>query len=135
MATGSMPAIGRTLPSRPSSPHHQEARNLADLESSVGAKDAKGDGKVEPGAFLLDVGGSEVDGDVRWRNQVAGVLDSSADAIAALAHGGVGQPDGVEVVLIGNDTAVVDFDIDQVGVDGCAEGLEEHGSSAASVAG
>ncbi len=95
-------------------------------------------GRSKPGAFLLDVGGSEVDGDERGGNQVAGVLDGGANAVAALAHGGVGQADGVEVVLIGNDTAVVDFDIDQVGVDavdGCAEGLEEHGSSAASVAG
>jgi hypothetical protein len=36
----------------------------------------------------------------------------------------------VEVVLLGDDAAVVDFDLDEVGidaVDGSAEGLEEQG--------
>jgi hypothetical protein len=72
------------------------------------------------------------------RNQVAGVLDGGADAVAALAHCGVGQADGVKVVLIGDHAAVVDFNIDEVGVDavnGRAEGFEKHGSSTASVAG
>ena len=67
---------------------------------------------------------------MRGRNQVAGVFDGGADAVAALAHGGVGQADGVEVVLLGDDAAVVDLDVNEVGVDavdGRAEGFEEHG--------
>jgi hypothetical protein len=52
-----------------------------------------------------------------------------ADAVAAFAHGCVGQADGVKVVLIGNHAAVIDFYIDKVGVDAinsCAEGFKEH---------
>ncbi len=104
------------------------------MKSPVSAENTERDGEVETGAFLFDVGGREVDGDEGGRNQVAGVFDGGADAVAALAHGGVGESDGVEVVLIGNDTALVDFDIDQVGinaVDGSAKGLEEHGFSEA----
>ncbi len=75
---------------------------------------------------------------MRGRNQVAGVLDGGADAVAALAHGCIGQTDGVKVVLVGDHAAVIDFYIDEVGVDavdGCAESFKEHESSAASVAG
>ncbi len=79
------------------------------LQGAVRAEDSDRDGQVEAGAFLLQVGGSEIDGDVRGRNEIAGVLDGGADAIAALAHGGVGKADGVEVVLLGDDAAVVNF--------------------------
>ena len=75
---------------------------------------------------------------MRGWNQVAGVLDGGAYAVAAFAHGRIGQADGVKVVLIGDHAAVIDFYIDEVGVDaidGRAEGFEKHESSAASVAG
>ena len=63
-------------------------------------------------------------------NQVAGVLDGGADTVAALAHGGVGQADGVEDVLLRNDAAVVHLDINEIGVDSVdsrAVSFEEHG--------
>ena len=100
MATGSMPGTGRTLPSRPSSPTRRKRLRSLTLQRAIGAQDADGDGQIEARAFFLEVGGREVDGDVRGRNEVAGVLDGGAHAVAALAHGGIGQADGVEVVLI-----------------------------------
>ena len=66
------------------------------------------------------------------RNQVAGVLDGGAHAVAALAHRGVGQAHGVEVILLGDHAAIVHLDIDEVGVDAVdsrAESFEEHGGS------
>jgi hypothetical protein len=112
--------------------------DVADLQRAVCAEDAESDGKIEARTFLLDVGWREVDGDMRGRNQIAGVLDGCADSVAALPHGCVGQADGVKVVLIGNHAAVIDFYVNEVGVDaidGRAEGFEKHESSAASVAG
>ena len=44
----------------------QEAIDVVDAQCAVGAEDADGDGKVEAGAFFLEVGGSEIDGDVAW---------------------------------------------------------------------
>ena len=99
-------------------------------EAAVGSDDAKSHGQVESGAFFLDVGGSEVDGDVRGRDVVAAVLQRGADAVAAFAHGGIGQADGVEVVLIALDAGAVDFDLNDVGVDavdGGAESFVKHG--------
>ena len=36
------------------------------LQPAVGAEDAKRHGQIEAGAFLADVGGREIDGDVWW---------------------------------------------------------------------
>ena len=107
----------------------QAVRHFLLGEAAVGSDDAEGHGQVESGAFLLDVGGGEIDGDVRGRDVVAAVLQRGADAVAALAHGGVGQADRVEVVLIALDAGAVDFDLDNVGidaVDGGAESFVEH---------
>ena len=101
-------------------------------EAAVGAYDAERHGQVESRAFFLYIGGSEVDGDVRGRNVVAAVFQGGADAVAAFADGGVGQADGVKVVLVGLDAGAVDFYLDDVGVDAVdrgAEGLVEHGCS------
>jgi hypothetical protein len=50
------------------------------------------------------------------RHVEPGVLDGGADAVAALAHGGVGQADGMEVILVGLDSGEVDLDVDDVRV-------------------
>jgi len=66
---------------------------------------------------------------VRGRDQITGVLDGGAHAVPALAHRGIGQTHGMEMVLIRDHAAVIDLDVDQIGVDavnGCAEGLEKH---------
>ena len=94
-----MPGTGRTPPSSPSSPTSRNRLRSSDLQCTVCAENSEGDGQIEAGAFFLEVGGGEVDGDVGGRNEIAGVLDGGAHAIAAFAHGGVGQADGVEVVL------------------------------------
>ncbi len=98
-------------------------------ETAIGSDNAEGHGKVESGTFFLDVGGSEVDGDMRGRDVVAAVFQRGADAVAALADGGVGQADRVEVVLIALDAGAVHLDLDDVGIDavnGGAESFVEH---------
>jgi hypothetical protein len=62
-------------------------------------------------------------------NVVAAVLEGGADAVAAFADGGVGQADGVEMILVGLDAGAIDLYLNNVGVDpidGGAEGLVEH---------
>ena len=81
----------------------EELTEIAELKGSIGAEDPDGHREVEAGAFLLDVSGSEIDGDVGGRNVEAGVLDGSANAVSALAYRGIGQTHGVEVILGGLD--------------------------------
>lgn len=103
---------------------------MVEAQGTVCAENADGDRQIEAGALFTDVSGGEIDGDVRGRDQVAGVLDSGTDAIAAFADGGIGKTDGVEVILLGDCAAVIDFDVDQVGVNpinGGAKGFKEHG--------
>jgi len=98
-------------------------------EAAVGSNDAERHGQVESQTFFLDVGGGEVDGDMRGRDVVPAVFQRGADAVTALAHGGVGQANGVEVVLIALDAGAVDFHLNDVGidaVDGGAESFVEH---------
>ena len=106
-----------------------EVGDVFDGESAVGSEDADGDGEIEAGAFFLEVGGGEVDGDAGGREIEAGVLDGGADAVARLADGGVGEADGGEGFLIELDAGEVDFYVDDVGVDAVdsgAAGFEEH---------
>ena len=86
-------------------------------------------GRVESGAFFLDIGGGQVDSDLRGRNVVTAIFQRGADAVAAFSNGGIGEADGVEVVLVGLDARAVDLDLDDVGVDalnGGAESFIEH---------
>ena len=78
----------------------QEVGDVLDVQRAVCAENADGNGKVEAGAFLLDVGGREVDGDSGGRNVEAGVADGGAYAVARFAHGGVGQADGGELAFL-----------------------------------
>ena len=126
---GSMPCTARRLPSRPSSPTRRKSLTSLDGEGAVGAEDADGDGEIEAGAFLLDVGGGEVDGDAGGRKVEAGVPDGGADAVAGFADGGVGEADGAEGFLLLLNSGEVDFYIDDVRVDAVdrgAAGLEQH---------
>lgn len=47
-------------------------------------------------------------------NVIAAVFQRGANAIAALAHGSVGQADGVEIILICLYAGDVDFDFDEL---------------------
>jgi hypothetical protein len=88
-------------------------------------------GRSKPRAFLLDVGGRQVDGDVRGRDVVAAVLQRRANSFAALAHRRVRQAHGGEVVFRHLDAGNVHFHLDDRGVnavDRGAQGLEEHAS-------
>src|ERR1019366_8237062 len=107
----------------------QEVGDVLDVERAVGSENSDGDGQIEAGASLLDVGRGQVDGDAGGRNVEAGVLDGGAHAVAGLADGGVGQADGVELLFVGLDAGEVDLDVDDAGVDavdGGAAGFEEH---------
>src|SRR5579863_4912297 len=98
-------------------------------QAAVGTDDAEGHGQVESGTFFLDVSGGEIDGDLRGWDVVAAIFQRGADAVTALPDGGVGQADGVEMVLVGLDAGAVDLDLNDVGVDavdGGAESLIEH---------
>ena len=75
---------------------------------------------MSAGARLMVMCGGDV---------VTAVFQRGADAVAALAHGSVGQSDGVEMILIALDAGAVDFHLNDVGVDpvdGGAESLVEH---------
>lgn len=61
---------------------------------------------------------------MRGGNVVAAVFQRGADAVTALADLGVGQADGVEVVLIALDAGAVDLDLDDVGIDAVTRGAE-----------
>ena len=56
-------------------------------------------------------------GDSANREVVARCLQRGAHAIAALAHRGVRQTDGVEVILVALDAGAIDLNLDDVGID------------------
>ena len=91
-------------------------------------REAEGHGKIERGAFLFYVGGSEIDCDaLTVREFDAAVAERGFNAFTAFFYSIVGQTDDVEVVHTGG--ANVDFDFDEVGIDAehsGTESLEEH---------
>jgi hypothetical protein len=104
-------------------------RNLLLIQSAIGTEDAESHRKIEAGAFFADVGGGEVNGYVSERDIVAAILESGANAVAALANRGIGEADGVEVILAGLDTRNVHLDFNDAGIDaidGCTESFIEH---------
>jgi hypothetical protein len=129
MATGNMPGTARNAAIQAQFAHQQKLAQIVRVERAISAQNADGDGQIEARAFLLQVGGREVDGDVRGRDLVAGVFDSGAHAVAALAHGGVGQADGVEDFRLRDHAAIVHLDINEIGIDAVdsrAVSLEKH---------
>jgi hypothetical protein len=64
------------------------------------------------------------------RDVVSAVLEGSANAITAFAHGGVRKAYGAESFFGSTDGGYVDFDIDDVGINaehGSTQRLEQHG--------
>jgi hypothetical protein len=74
-------------------PHHERALEPARLDLSGGAEDADRGRQVEGGAFLAEVGRSEVDGDALDRELEARVADGGAHPVPTLADGRVGEAD------------------------------------------
>jgi hypothetical protein len=74
-------------------------------------------GQVESGALFLNICWGKINGDVRRWNVIPTVLQCRANAVTTLAHGRVGQTDGVEMVLIALDTGHIHFDFDDAGID------------------
>jgi hypothetical protein len=87
----------------------KEAIDIVNAKSAVGSEDSDSDGEVEAGALFFEIGWSEIDGGDGGRDEIAGVFDGGADAVAALANGCVGKSDGVKDVLIGDYAAVINF--------------------------
>ena len=99
------------------------------IQRTVGAEDAQRHRQVEARTFFLYIRGREVDGDLRGRNVVAAIAQRRTDALAALAHRRIGQPDGVEVVFRGANAGDIDLNFDDrrvYAVHGGAESFEEH---------
>ena len=94
-----------------------------------GRKNSHGDGQVEAGTLLAQVGRSEVDHHLAAREALARVLEGGADALLALLDGVVGQPHQVEAQPAPGD---VDLDGHRHGVDShdCSRiGPDKHSAS------
>src|ERR1022692_4827703 len=80
-------------------------------------------------SFLANVRGSQVDGGRGGWNVVAAVLQRRPDALAALPHRSIRQPDRHERVVLGLYRSDINLNLDEAGVDavhGGAKCLIEH---------
>src|ERR1035437_743555 len=97
------------------------------LNRAHGAQDANGNGEIEAGAFLPNVGRGQVDGDAFVGVAETGIDQRTLNALAAFPDGDVGHADHYGVPRVARREHV-DFDIDQVSIDAInrsAEGVEE----------
>jgi len=106
--------------------HHLVDRLAKELAHAT--SEAESHWKIKRGAFFLDVGGSEIDGNaLAVREFDAAIAEGGFDAFAAFFYGIIGKADDVEIVHAGR--ANVDFDFDKIGIDAKhsgTEGFEEH---------
>jgi hypothetical protein len=121
-AHGTHAAIERQLAEK-----HVRIKNLAE-ETSLATRRPQRHEQIEGGAFLVDIGRCEIDGDrVAGRKIEAAIAQSGADAFAAFFHCNVRQSDDREMALESRDD--VHFRFDQISVHaehGCAECLKKH---------
>ena len=99
------------------------------VNPAVSARMPSAMGRSNPEPSFLMSAGARLIMMSRRRNVAPAILQRGRDAVATLADGGVGQANGVEVVLIGLDARNVDLDLNNVGVDavdGGAESFVEH---------
>ena len=119
----------RTLPSSESSPTIIEPSSNAGLITSVVTRMPTAMGRSKAGPSLRMSAGARLDRDPLDRELEAGVVDGGADAVAALAHAGVGEPHRGEA---GQPVDHVHLDPDARGVDAVQTGgtdTREHGPS------
>lgn len=106
--------------------HHILVQAVA-LYASAGSQYADSQRQVEAAAFLAQVGGSEVDGEVGYRKLVAVVLQCGGDTVFALLHRRVAQSGE----MIHHTSRYVDFYGDSGdfhAVDGSTIGFDQHNS-------
>ena len=72
-------------------PHDQVVPEPLALDEPFGRQDPQGDGQIETGPFLADVGRSEIHGNPVFGKAVTGILHGRLDAVAALLDGRIGQ--------------------------------------------
>ncbi len=80
---------------------------------------AERDRQIEARSFLLNVGRREIDRRSSARPEITAVADRRRDAVAALLHGGVGQPNDDDVRIA---SGAVDLDFDFIGIDAIDRG-------------
>ena len=127
-ADGAQRAVEREL----AADEHLVQHRLRDPARARG-EEAERDGQVERRALLAHVGGGEVHGDGAARHGEAGVLERGPDAVAALAHGAVGQAHHGPPRQVGFDVGL-DLDGQRVdSEDGAAPDTAEHGGQGLAV--
>ena len=129
MAIDSAPLIGRTLPSRASSPTVAKSLQLLGQQLAGGDQQAQGDGQVEAAGVLAEVGGGQVDDGAAGVAVVAEVGQGALDAVDALLDGHFRQADQDR---LGQPGRGIHFHLDGHGVDADqGEGVQlgEHGES------
>ena len=123
---GQRSANGLQTPVESQFPHQHVASEFLGYDGAVGGQDGDGQRQVEATAFLAEVGGGHVDGDVGLRKLETVVQQGGGNAVAALAHGLVAQPremihdTGIEADLYRDGG---DFQA----VDGRTVGFDKHG--------
>jgi hypothetical protein len=105
-----------------------EHRSLVHLwrDGARGGQDADGDGNVEGGPVLAQVGWRQIHGDATERVLESAVLDGAANADAAFLHAGIRQ---AHDVAAGQPVRHVHFDVDGGGLDaenGCGKYVSKH---------
>jgi hypothetical protein len=117
---GAQPAVERKLTDR-GVPRERAVRDLVG-----GLEHRQGDGQVEAGSLLSQVGGSEVDRDPVLRELQLGRLDAAAHPLLGLLTGAVSQPDDGEG---GRPALQMGLDLDPSWVEpdkGVGDGSRQH---------
>ena len=115
MAIDSAPLVGRVVPSRASSPTTAYCVEPLGGDLPAAGQNAQGDGQIERGGLLGQIGRGQVDDDAVLRPLEAGVDDRPLDAVRAFLDGRLGQADQNGFRQPGGRD--VDLDLDRQGVD------------------
>ena len=103
-----------------------ERMTLEPQRAIAEAQDGHGDGQVEAGPFLGDLGGRQVDGETALRKLEPGVADRGLHALAGLLDGPVGEADDGEVGQAVGDVGLDHHRHSGEAVDAAGGGAGEH---------